>query len=90
MRTGPLFVLSIYSGLKKPRSSGLVVKVNSDNLVIFVASDLLAGFSGDGSGLGSLGSYSVGTYSEYLILKFYIPSRVSMRFSKVLRRRVIG
>ena len=90
MRTGLLFVLSIYLGSKKPRSSGLVVKVNSDNLVIFVVSDLLAGFGGDGSGLGSLGSYSVGSYSGYLILKFYIPSRVSMRFSKVSRRRVIG
>ena len=51
-----------------------------------MASDLLAGFGA----VIDLG-FSVRSYSECLIsVGFYMPSRASMRFSKVSRRRIIG
>ena len=86
VRTGPLLESSMCSGSKKPRSSGLVVKVNSDDLE---ASDLLAEFgrtSASFSGSGSLGSCSVGSNWEYPTLGFYMPSRESMRLSVLSRR----
>ena len=93
VKTGLLFRLS-YLELKKLRSLGLVV--NSDNLVIFVISNLLAGFDRDSLSLSFLGSYlvepySVESYLEYLILvEFYIYLRVFIYFFKVLKRYIIG